>query len=55
MSDEQLRVQLMTNPHSPGEYRANGPVSNIDAFYDAFSVKPGDKMYRAPDQRVRIW
>ena len=55
MSDEQMRVQVMTNPHSPGEYRANGPVSNIDAFYDAFSVKPGDKMYRAPDQRVRIW
>ena len=55
MRDEQMRVQVMTNPHSPGEYRANGPVSNIDAFYDAFSVKPGDKMYRAPDQRVRIW
>ena len=55
MRDEQMRVQVMTNPHSPGEYRANGPVSNVDAFYDAFSVKPGDKMYRAPDQRVRIW
>ena len=55
MRDEQMRVQVMTNPHSPGQYRANGPVSNIDAFYDAFSVKPGDKMYRAPDQRVRIW
>ena len=55
MRDEQMRVQVMTNPHSPGEYRANGPVSNIDAFYDAFSVKPGDKMFRAPDQRVRIW
>ena len=55
MRDEQMRVQVMTNPHSPGEYRANGPVSNVDAFYDAFSVKPGDKMYRAADQRVRIW
>jgi predicted metalloendopeptidase len=55
MRDEQMRVQVMTNPHSPGEYRANGPVSNVDAFYDAFSVKPGDKMYRASDQRVRIW
>ena len=55
LRDEQMRVQVMTNPHSPGEDRANGPVSNIDAFYDAFSVKPERKMYRAPDQRVRIW
>ena len=42
-------------PASTREYRANGPLSHVDAFYDAFSVKPGDKMYRAPDQRVRIW
>ena len=38
-----------------GEYRANGPVSNLDAFYAAFSVNPGDKMYRDPEHRVRIW
>jgi putative endopeptidase len=55
MRDEQMRVQVLSNPHSPGEYRANAPVSNIDAFYDAFGVKPGDKMYRAPADRVRIW
>ena len=55
MRDEQMRVQVMSNPHAPGEYRANGPVSNIDAFYTAFDVKPGDGMYRPPDQRIRIW
>jgi putative endopeptidase len=55
MRDETMRVQVLSNPHSPGEYRANGPVSNIDAFYDAFGVKPGDQMFRPADQRVRIW
>jgi putative endopeptidase len=55
MRDEQMRVQVMSNPHSPGEYRANAPVSNVDAFYDAFNVKPGDKMYRPPQERVKIW
>jgi putative endopeptidase len=55
MRDEQMRIQLLSNPHSPGEYRTNGPIPNVDAFYEAFSVKPGDKMYRAPDNRVRIW
>ena len=50
-----LRQQLLSDPHSPGEYRANVPVANIDAFQRAFGVKPGDKMYRAPAERVRIW
>lgn len=46
---------ILTDPHSPGEYRCNGPITNIDAWYDAFGIKPGDKMYKAPDQRTRIW
>jgi predicted metalloendopeptidase len=50
-----LRRQVLSDPHSAAEFRANGPVSNIDAFYDAFNVKPGDKLYREPDKRVRIW
>ena len=50
-----LRQQLLSDPHSPGEYRANVPVANIDAFQRAFDVKPSDKMYRAPEERVRIW
>jgi len=50
-----LRQQLLSDSHSPGEYRANVPLANNDAFQRAFSLKPGDKLYRAPDQRVRIW
>jgi putative endopeptidase len=53
--DEALRNQVMTNPHSPGEYRVNGVVRNVDAWYSAFGVKPGDKLYLPPDQRVHIW
>lgn len=46
---------ILTDPHSPGEHRANAPVTNIDAWYDAFNVKPGDKMYKAKEERIRIW
>ena len=53
--DEELLKRLVTDPHSPSEFRANGPTSNIDAFHDAFGVKPGDRMYRPPEERVKIW
>jgi len=53
--DEALRNQLLTDSHSPGYYRAFVPLTNIDAFYTAFNVKPGDKLYRAPEDRVKIW
>ena len=46
---------IMTDPHSPGEYRANGPLVNIDAWYTAFNIQPGDKMYVAPEKRIHIW
>jgi len=46
---------ILTDPHSPGEFRCNAPVTNIDAWYEAFNVKEGDKMYKAPDQRTKIW
>jgi putative endopeptidase len=46
---------IKTDPHSPGEHRANAPVTNIDAWYEAFDVKPGDKMYKAESERTRIW
>ena len=49
-----LRQQVMTDPHSPGEYRAD-TVRNIDAWYSAFDVKPDEKLYLAPNERVRIW
>ena len=50
-----LRQQLQTDSHSPGEYRANGPVGHLDAFYTAFDVRPGDAMYIAPENRIRLW
>jgi putative endopeptidase len=53
--DEDLTKRLLTDPHSPSEFRVNGPASNLDEFYTAFGVKPGDRMYRPPDQRVKIW
>ncbi|MBS0331624.1 MAG: peptidase M13, partial [Proteobacteria bacterium] len=53
--DENLRQRLHTDPHSPAVYRVNGTIRNIEGWYDAFDVKPGDKLYVAPDQRVKIW
>jgi len=49
------RQQVITNEHSPGKYRVNGVVRNVDAWYKAFDVQPGDKLYLPPDQRVHIW
>jgi putative endopeptidase len=46
---------ILTDPHSPGMHRANGPIVNMDAWYEAFDVKPGDKMYVAPEKRIHIW
>jgi putative endopeptidase len=54
-SDAFVRQQVVSDPHSPRQYRVNGVVRNIDAWYDAFGVKPGDAMYIAPNDRVRIW
>ena len=53
--DEQLRTLVMSNPHSPPQFRVNGVVRNIDAWYQAFDVKPGDKLYLPPAERVHIW
>ncbi|HXS87914.1 MAG TPA: M13-type metalloendopeptidase [Steroidobacteraceae bacterium] len=53
--DDELRRRLLTDPHSPSEYRTNIIVSDLPEFYAAFDVKPGDKMYRAPADRVKIW
>jgi len=49
------RQQILTDPHSPGKYRVNGIVRNVDAWYKAFNVQPGDKLYLPPEQRVHIW
>jgi len=53
--DEALRNQLLTDVHSPGMYRAFVPLTNIEGFYAAFNVQQGDRLYRAPADRVKIW
>lgn len=53
--DEALSQQIKNGPHSPGEFRANGIVRNIDAWYEAFDIGPDDAMYLAPEDRVKIW
>jgi len=50
-----LIQQIKTDPHSPGQFRANGTMRNQPGFYDAFKVKDGDKMFLAPKDRVIIW
>ncbi|WP_281238329.1 M13 family metallopeptidase [Flavobacterium praedii] len=53
--DEAIKSQVKTDPHTPGMYRGYVPMQNIDAFYKAFDIKPGDGMYIAPEKRVKIW
>jgi putative endopeptidase len=53
--DQELLKRLVTDPHAFSEFRTNGPTINIDGFYEAFDVKPGDRMYRPAAERVRIW
>jgi putative endopeptidase len=52
---ERLRQQMLTDPHSPAEFRVNGPVRNVDAWYKAFNIQPGDALYLPPEKRVHIW
>ncbi|MEQ8361309.1 MAG: M13 family metallopeptidase [Cyclobacteriaceae bacterium] len=53
--EESLRTQVNTDPHAPNLFRTNGPVSNVKYFYEAFDLKPGDKLYREEKDRVEIW
>jgi len=55
MRPEFLKNMLQTNPHSPGNFRGNIPLTNMPEFYDAFGVKEGDKMYRKKEERAEIW
>ena len=53
---DQMALQLIeTDPHSPGEWRCNGPLSMFEPFYKAFNIKEGDKMYIPADKRARVW
>jgi predicted metalloendopeptidase len=51
---EAIRL-ISIDPHSPAMFRANGPLTNLDGFYEAFKVQAGDKMYVAPEKRIHIW
>ncbi|CAN7262821.1 M13 family metallopeptidase [Duganella sp. LjRoot269] len=53
--DAALIAQVKSDPHSPAEFRVNGSLKNHPGFYEAFDVKPGDKMYLAPEERVIFW
>ena len=53
--DEALRQQVTTDPHSPRQFRIDGVLRNVDAWYAAFDVKSGDKLYLPPDRRARVW
>jgi predicted metalloendopeptidase len=53
--DDAIIAQLKADPHSPEKFRANGAVVHMPSFYSAFGVKPGDKMYLAPENRVTLW
>jgi putative endopeptidase len=53
--DQALRADLASDPHSPSIFRVNGVVRNIDVWYDAFDVKPGDRLYLEPRVRIHIW
>jgi len=52
---EEMAARIVTDPHSPNEWRCNGPLSNMQEFYDAFGVKEGDKMYRPVNKRAKVW
>jgi putative endopeptidase len=52
---QSLRSQVLSDVHSPAKFRVNGPFSDVDAFYETFNVKPGNKMYLPDSARVRIW
>ena len=54
-TEESLRQRLLSAPHSPMYLRVNGMARNMDEFYEAFDVQPGDAMYLAPEDRVKIW
>jgi predicted metalloendopeptidase len=53
--DDELRMRLVTDPHSPSEFRCNAVVANMSEFQEAFGLEAGDRLYRAPADRVKIW
>lgn len=54
-TDDFLRKQVVSDPHSWCRFQVLGPLPNVDAWYAALDVKPGDKLYRSPESRARTW
>jgi len=54
-TDEFVVNQVKTDPHAPAQYRAFAPILNMDGFHDAFATKPSDRLYRAKEERIKIW
>ena len=54
-TEASLRRRVLSDQHSPDHWRVVGPIRNVDAWYDAFGVKPGDKYYLPRDKRVHLW
>lgn len=52
---EAAAQRILTDPHSPEQYRTNAPITNIDAWYKAFNIQPGDKLYKKPEDRIKVW
>jgi putative endopeptidase len=55
MRPEAAKLQVNTDPHSPSRFRANGPLTNVEAFRQAFACKAGDPMSNGADKRIVIW
>jgi putative endopeptidase len=53
--DDSLRAQMASDPHSPRKFRVIGPTRNVDTWYSAFDVKPTDKYFLKPEDRVHVW
>ncbi|RFZ95171.1 M13 family peptidase [Mucilaginibacter conchicola] len=52
---ESAAQRILTDPHSPEQFRTNAPITNMDAWYAAFGIKPEDKMYKKPEDRIKVW
>lgn len=55
LRDKFMVRMIKTGAHAPGEYRCNGVLTNLPAFYAAYGVKKGDRLYLPPEKRVKIW
>ena len=55
ITEKEIRNRLLNDVHSQGEWRVKGALPHIKAWYDAFNIKPGDKLYLEPEKRLKLW